>query len=69
MQPDPVALPEHEPQLYAALRAAGVDAGEALSLTTAIFPRPAPAPDPRAVQRQRQREHVRQPIARKYTGI
>ena len=62
-------LPEHEAPLYAELRQAGVDAGEALSLVSTIFPRQAPEPDPRAVQRQRQREHGRLPAVRAYTGI
>lgn len=62
---EPAALPDNEPALYAALRAAGIDAGEALRLTTAIFP--PPPPDPRAVQRQRQREHWRLPAVRRYT--
>lgn len=65
---DPAALPEHEAPLYAELRQAGVDAGEALSLVSTIFPRPAPAPDPRALQRQRWREHGRQPTVRRYTS-
>ncbi len=65
---EPAALPDNEPALYAALRAAGIDAGEALRLTTAIFPRPAPEADPRAAQRQRQRDHVRQASVRAYTG-
>lgn len=69
MQSYPAALPDNEPALYAALRAAGTDAGEALRLTAAIFPRPAPAPDAREVQRQRQREHGRLPTVRRYTGL
>lgn len=69
MQPEPPALPQSEAPLYAQLRAAGIDAGEALSLTAAVFPRPAPAPDAREVQRQRQREHGRLPAVRRYTGL
>lgn len=68
MQRDPAGLPQHEAPLYAQLRAAGVDPGEALRLTAAVFPRPAPAADPREVQRQRWREHGRQPTVRAYTS-
>lgn len=60
-------LPEHEARLYAELRQAGVDPGDALRLTTAIFP--PPPPDPREAQRQRQREHGRLPAVRRYTGL
>lgn len=67
MQIKPAALPEHEPALYAALRAAGVPEAEAIA--AALATRPAPAADPREVQRQRQREHGRQPTVRAYTGI
>lgn len=66
---EPAALPEHEPALYAMLRQAGIDAGEALRLTTGAFPRPAPAADPRELQRLRWREHGRLPVARAYTGL
>ena len=64
--PLPAALPQHEPQLYAALRQAGVPEAEAIA--AALATRPAPAPDAREVQRQRWREHGRLPAVRAYTG-
>lgn len=61
------ALPDNEPALYAALRAAGVPEAEAIA--AALATRPAPAADAREAFRQRLRDHVRQPSVRAYTGI